>query len=168
VADLDFVVSERAKSFILDLPLFDPPPLEDSFPAHKSEKHAMDLVKKLLIFHPEKRISVDDALLHPFMETLHNAEDEPSANFVVCFDFENEELTKERVQELIWDELKDMHPEIPSYFPSSSVRRRSSSKILGSVSLDSKADSKKNLDDESSTQPVTTFSKKRSISPSSK
>ena len=40
----------------------------------------MDLLKKLLIFDPIKRITVDEALAHPYLQALHCAEDEVLIN----------------------------------------------------------------------------------------
>ena len=39
---------------------------------------AIDLLKKLLMFDPEKRINVIDALNHPYLKDLHLEEDEPT------------------------------------------------------------------------------------------
>ena len=99
--ELEFISSERAKAFMLDLPQeevpsltsshlislriilyhiisyhiipYQVPPLETSFPAHSSQHHAIDLLKRFLTIHPERRISVNDALEHKFMQALHNA-----------------------------------------------------------------------------------------------
>jgi hypothetical protein len=55
---------------------------------------------------------------------LSRAEDEPVANFTFSFDFENEELSRERIQELIWEEIRGYHPEIPEQYPSATNKRR--------------------------------------------
>jgi serine/threonine protein kinase len=108
--DLDFVSSERAKRFMLALPRNPPKNMAEMFPTHKGEAQALDLLVKMLIFHPEKRMSIEKALAHPFLSSLHNPEDEPTANFTFSFEFENEELTRERIQELIWEETRKYHP----------------------------------------------------------
>jgi hypothetical protein len=72
----------------------------------------------MMTFHPSHRITIDDALKHPFMSSLHNPEDEPVTNFTFQFPFENETLSKERVQELIWEEIHELHPDIPLTYPS--------------------------------------------------
>jgi len=38
----------------------------------------IDLLKKMLTFNPKKRITVEEALEHPFFEDLHCEEDEPA------------------------------------------------------------------------------------------
>ena len=38
---------------------------------------ALDLLIKMLGFNPENRITVDRALDHPFLASLHNPNDEP-------------------------------------------------------------------------------------------
>ena len=43
---------------------------------------ACDLLDKLLIFDPEKRLTVEQAISHPYLDELHCEEDEPvCANF---------------------------------------------------------------------------------------
>ena len=44
----------------------------------------------MLVFDPEKRITIDEALEHPYMERLHFAEDEPTGDRVADFDFDFE------------------------------------------------------------------------------
>ena len=52
---------------------------------------ALDLLKKLLMFDPNKRITIDNALSHPYLANFHNAEDEPIADKVNPLDFEFEQ-----------------------------------------------------------------------------
>lgn len=121
-ADLEFVTSERAKRFMLSLPNKKPMSMDELFPAHSGEKDALDLLQKLLLFHPLHRISIEQALEHPFMASLHNPEDEPSASFSFSFAFEHEELSKERIQDLIWEEIRSYHSRIPDTCPRSIKR----------------------------------------------
>ena len=51
---------------------------------------AIDLLKKLLVFDPNKRIKVDDALTHPYLEGLHIPEDEPTREPIHPLEFEFE------------------------------------------------------------------------------
>ena len=52
---------------------------------------AVDLLKKCLAFDPNKRITVEQALEHPYLANLHCPEDEPVTTPVSRFDFEFEE-----------------------------------------------------------------------------
>lgn len=165
-ADLDFVTSDRARRFIGSLPQNRPVPMAELFPDHKGEREAHDLFKKMLDFHPERRISIESALAHPFMASLHNPDDEPVANFTFDFDFEDEDLSRERVQALIWDEVRALHPDIPESPPNATPRRRKPS----SVFPDAKAEGKSETDDvgskrSGSDSPGEKASKKRSSSP---
>lgn len=91
-------------------------PLLQLFPAHKNEASALDLLTKMLCIHPHKRITVEKALAHPFLDSLHNAEDEPLHDKLFTFEFEHDVLTREKIQQLIWNEIKDYHT-LPEYYP---------------------------------------------------
>jgi mitogen-activated protein kinase 1/3 len=160
-SDLDFITSDRAKRFISSLTSKDPTPMAELFPSHRGETDALDLLSKMLIFHPAKRISVEKTLEHPFMASLHNPDDEPSADFTFSFAFENEELSRERVQELIWEEIRELHPDISEAPPITTPRRRPSS---AKADADAKADAKIENGDKRGGSD-TKASRKRSISP---
>lgn len=40
------------------------------------DEQALDLVRKMLVFNPKNRISVEDALRHPYLKDFHCAEEE--------------------------------------------------------------------------------------------
>lgn len=143
---LEFVTSDRAKRFILSLPLKSGTAMGELFPAHVEEHDAHDLLKKMLDFHPTRRITIEDALAHPFMASLHNPEDEPVADFTFDFDFEDEELSRERVQALIWDEIREVHKDIPETHPSATPRRprRPSANALFEAKAEGKEDGNDN------------------------
>ena len=68
---------------------------------------AVDLLKRMLTFDPKKRITVDDALEHPYLSALHCPEDEPTTEPVSAFDFEFEiyDLKREDYKDLLYEEV---------------------------------------------------------------
>lgn len=73
--------------------------------------HALDLLRRLLTFDPEKRISVEQALCHPYLEGLHFPDDEPTTVPVSLFDFEYERqiLTMKDLKDLMYEEILLYH-----------------------------------------------------------
>ncbi|KAF0736128.1 hypothetical protein DYB35_011391 [Aphanomyces astaci] len=70
----------------------------------------MNLLERMLVVDPHKRIEVEAALGHPYFASIRTVEDETVASTSFDFEFESEELTKRRLQELIWDEMRVFHP----------------------------------------------------------
>lgn len=161
--DLDFVTSERAKRFMKSLPNKPPAPFTQVFENHKNEKDALHLLRKMLEIHPKKRISVEKALEHPFLESLHNSDDEPISPITFTFEFEHEDLSRERVQELIWDEIREYHKDLPPSYPSAGPKRNKT-KQAPSSDPDAKADSK-NGTEVDEVDPDSKATKKRSLTP---
>jgi serine/threonine protein kinase len=102
---------------------------------------AMDLLERMLVFDPSKRITgnfaalhnlarlqndifcylihkldfcgiaVDEALCHPYLASLHEIYDEPVCPAPFSFDFEQPSLTEEDIKEIIWREALKFNPE---------------------------------------------------------
>lgn len=81
---------------------------------------ALDLLEMLLQYNPAKRFDVNAALKHDYMSSLHNEEDEPTADTVFAFDYEREDLTKPMLAELVFMELCHFHPEASAQLPAKS------------------------------------------------
>lgn len=65
----------------------------------------------MLVFHPEQRISVEEALIHPWLAALHDESDEPVA--AVPFDFDVPgQLPPDAAADLMWKEVLKFHPEL--------------------------------------------------------
>jgi len=73
----------------------------------------VDLLRKMLTFDPEKRISVEEALAHPYLKDLYCPSDEPTTVPVSGYDFDFElySLGKDELKELIYDEIMLYHDE---------------------------------------------------------
>jgi serine/threonine protein kinase len=108
-SDLDFVTSEKAKRFLRKLP--DKPPISFSRQFPGTPRNALDLLRRMLHVHPKKRITIEEALEHPFFAQLHSPQDEPKASKPFDFMFEQrEKLTRMRLKELIWREAGQFRP----------------------------------------------------------
>jgi len=65
----------------------------------------------MLTYDPEDRITVVQALEHPYLKALHFPEDEPSTNPVSAFDFDFEKysLSRDDLKDLIYEEIQLYH-----------------------------------------------------------
>ncbi|THF97894.1 hypothetical protein TEA_021904 [Camellia sinensis var. sinensis] len=102
-------LNENAKRYIRQLPPFHRQSLTEKFPhVHPA---AIDLVEKMLTFDPRQRITVEGALAHPYLTSLHDISDEPICLTPFSFDFENHALSEEQMKELIYREALAFNPE---------------------------------------------------------
>ena len=72
---------------------------------------AVDLLKKIFVYDPAERITVADAMAHPYLSDVRCEDDEPVTTPVCSFDFEFEKfaLTKNDYKKLMWDEIMLYH-----------------------------------------------------------
>uniref|UniRef100_A0A7E4W3B4 Mitogen-activated protein kinase n=1 Tax=Panagrellus redivivus TaxID=6233 RepID=A0A7E4W3B4_PANRE len=80
-ADIEAIGSHYAESVLEKMPQ-KPVKTLDSTLAN-SNPHALDLVNRLLLFAPHKRLNVDQCLVHPYVIQFHNPQDEPALNYDV-------------------------------------------------------------------------------------
>ncbi|CEP18275.1 hypothetical protein [Parasitella parasitica] len=80
------VGSERAQVYIRSLTKMPKIPFENLYP--RATPLAIDLLNKLLTFDPAKRITVEEALAHPYLSAYHDEDDEPSHTQSFDFSFE--------------------------------------------------------------------------------
>jgi len=84
-----------------------PMDLSRKFP--KASKQELDLLRRLLQFDVEKRMTVDEALSHPFLEDVRDLQAEVRHKKVV-FNFEDVTLDMHTIYELIVDEICHYNP----------------------------------------------------------
>jgi len=77
-ADIEAIQSEFAATMLDSLPDVEPRSLQSMYP--NASEDAIDLLRKLLMFNPDKRITAEQALEHPYLAQFHNPEDEPSCD----------------------------------------------------------------------------------------
>ena len=79
-ADLAFVKSELGMSVLRQLKYDRSNNLDELLAQRNVSKDASDLLKKMLVFNPTKRITAEKALEHPYFSKLHIPEEEPTYN----------------------------------------------------------------------------------------
>lgn len=75
-AELDFISSAYARKYITSLPRRPKVDFATLYP-HGSAL-AIDLLERILVFDPRRRLSVDEALAHPWLAGLHDPRAEPT------------------------------------------------------------------------------------------
>ncbi|KAF9597883.1 hypothetical protein IFM89_022095 [Coptis chinensis] len=108
-AELGFVRNEDAKRYIKQLPSHPRQAFTSIFPHINPE--ALDLVERMLSFDPNQRITVEEALDHPYLARLHDIADEPVCPEPFSFEFEQQVLTEEQIKEMIYREALEYNPE---------------------------------------------------------
>ncbi|KAL8160218.1 hypothetical protein V2J09_001755 [Rumex salicifolius] len=108
-SDLGFLQNDDARRYIKQMPLQPRQQLAKVFP-HISPM-AIDLIERMLTFDPTRRITVEEALSHPYLARLHNMEDEPVCLDAFSFEFEKQAMAEEEIKEMIYQESLAYNPE---------------------------------------------------------
>ncbi|XAR55087.1 Mitogen-activated protein kinase [Bertholletia excelsa] len=106
---LGFIRSDNARRYVKQLPRYPRQKFSARFPT--MSPLALDLLEKMLVFDPNKRITVDEALHHPYLSSLHDVNDEPICQNPFSFDFEQRSITEDKIKELIWMESLKFNPD---------------------------------------------------------
>ncbi|KAL1924706.1 uncharacterized protein VTP21DRAFT_4360 [Calcarisporiella thermophila] len=97
------VGSNRVRNYLKGLPNTQKVPFARIYP--KADLKAIDLLDSLLAFDPSKRITVQQALEHPYLAPFHFEEDEPSHHEIFDFSFEATNDMNE-MKEMIANEVR--------------------------------------------------------------
>ena len=108
-SDLSIIENPQAVEYIQALPKKSPTPFAELYP--NANPLAVDLLQQMLVFDPRRRISAAQALQHPYLQALHNVNDEPSAP-TFDFTFEEQDVSENDLRGLIWNQLAKFHPEL--------------------------------------------------------
>lgn len=108
-SDLEFLRSDNARRYVKQLPHRPKQPFSVKFP--NVSPVAIDLAERMLVFDPSKRITIEEALNHPYLSSLHEINEEPICSSPFNFDFERSTLSEEDIKELIWMESLNFNPD---------------------------------------------------------
>lgn len=101
-AEMRYISNEGAVKYLRGLPKRTKQSWETLFP--KSNKVGLDLLSKMLTFNPDDRYSALECLEHPYFEGLYNPDEEPTCAEPFDWAWDEFELTKERLQSMVFDE----------------------------------------------------------------
>jgi serine/threonine protein kinase len=118
--DLVGVGTQNALSYLQSLER--KPRIDFSLLFPSAPPEAIDLLSRMLQFAPGKRISVADALKHPYLSEFLDPNDERIVPPPMTIDFDFEHAQEPDYKRVMWDEeLRYYHPDLPpsSVFPPS-------------------------------------------------
>ena len=101
--DLAECTNPKARAFMESLPRRAPVPLGEMIPG--AEEDELDMIARMLTWDPRKRITVEEALGHPFVASLHDPMDEPITFPLDEFEFERQDLSMADMKALMWREV---------------------------------------------------------------
>ena len=114
-----FITYDEAKASIRAQGFKPRVPFSTLFP--KASPMALDLLSKMLVFDPNGRCTVEEALAHPYLAEYHAATHEPLADLPFNFAWEAEEvgeggrrgrIPKRVLQRLMLEEVAEFHPDV--------------------------------------------------------
>lgn len=109
-SDLKFIDNPKACKYIKCLPYSPGTPFAHLYPS--ADPSAIDLLQKMLVFDPSKRIGVTEALQHPYMSSLYKSNSVSPAPAPIDDDLNlDEDISEELIRELMWMEMLYYHPE---------------------------------------------------------
>lgn len=83
---LSRIGSSRAQEYVRNLPFMAKKHFQSLFP--NANPDALDLLDRMLAFDPSSRVSVEEALQHPYLKIWHDDTDEPDCPTTFNFEFE--------------------------------------------------------------------------------
>eukprot|EP00124_Ichthyophonus_hoferi_P002254 Ihof_evm6s146 gene=Ihof_evmTU6s146 len=100
--DLMDIGNEKARSYIQSLAFRQKMAWVHIYP--DADPLALDLLEKLLTFNANKRITVEEALAHPYLEQYSDPTDEPISDKPFTNDFQEESMSKGQLKMVLWQE----------------------------------------------------------------
>ncbi|UJR37010.1 hypothetical protein I4U23_029717 [Adineta vaga] len=102
--DLTSIVNERARNYVSLLPVRKRTPWKQLYPS--ASDLALNMLDYLLTFNPNRRVTVEEALKHPYLAQYYDPSDEPVAPHPFTFDMELDDLPLPQLKQLIFEELE--------------------------------------------------------------
>jgi mitogen-activated protein kinase 1/3 len=102
--DKSFVTDAKALEYLDAFPMRPKSDLSKMYPGAGDE--ALDLLGRILIFNPYFRITIEEALAHPFFKKVRKLEKEVCADKEIQIEFEKENLDRKKLRQLFIEEIQ--------------------------------------------------------------
>ncbi|KAK9670185.1 hypothetical protein RND81_13G183900 [Saponaria officinalis] len=107
-SDLKFITNSRILNFLKSQPFTPKTSLSSLFP--NADFMALDLLQQMLVFNPNRRITVSEALKHPYMTGYYDSRSIRRAPFP-CDIAVDADAGVNKIRDMIWDEMLLHRPE---------------------------------------------------------
>jgi serine/threonine protein kinase len=107
---MSFVTSDKARKYLRSMPACPPADLAALYP--HAAPATIDLITRMLQFNPSRRITVQQALQHPYFTGLHDPSDEPVAAAPFDTSYNSDTLSCDAIRQLLLQEVLACHPEL--------------------------------------------------------
>lgn len=124
--------SPRAQEYVRNLPFMPRKPFHYLFP--NANTSANDLLDVMLAFDPWSRITVEDALEHPYLEIWHDVSDEPVCPITFDFAFEVVDEIGD-MRHMIFDEVSNFRQLVRTIATADSQENLTRQDQLGQVPM---------------------------------
>uniref|UniRef100_A0A5K3FH00 mitogen-activated protein kinase n=1 Tax=Mesocestoides corti TaxID=53468 RepID=A0A5K3FH00_MESCO len=104
------ITSQSARDFIESIVLPPKREMEEIFPW--ASLVLLDLLSKMLVLDPDRRLKAAEALAHPYFADYHDECDEPEGESLVDDFIDSNDLTVDQWKEATWKLLKNHKPKI--------------------------------------------------------
>ena len=110
VEDTAHIANDNARRYIRQLPDKKGQSIHKVF--SRASPDACHLLHCMLTFSPQKRITVEQALAHPYLTQLHDPSDEPVADRPLTHEMFDESriMSRDDYKRLLWQEICHFHP----------------------------------------------------------
>uniref|UniRef100_A0A8R1I8S4 mitogen-activated protein kinase n=1 Tax=Caenorhabditis japonica TaxID=281687 RepID=A0A8R1I8S4_CAEJA len=98
--------SSAMKAVIQSYPSHERRDFREVFADHHPSDDFIDLIEKLLVLDPEKRITVEEAIQHPYLADFSLPDDEPRADHIFDLD-DSQKRTRSEWRDAVWKEIVD-------------------------------------------------------------
>lgn len=104
--DMDFITDAHARDYLRSFNKKNKKNLKERFSG--SSEESLDLLKRMIEFNPNRRITIKECFEHPFFKNVRNKNYEKTSNRILNLDYENLELS--------FDELRFKYLEVITNF----------------------------------------------------